>query len=1188
MELLADLTQRLLEGQDPDRDVLPALFSALSAELGVDASIGYIVAEAGERLKLAFHQGLDPESARNLVTLDYGQAVCGTVAATRQPMHVSNVQSSPLPRDSLIRSVGIRAYACEPLLVGENLLGTLSFASRRADAFEAEDIAFFRSVAHHIALARERQAAAAMARETERAQSFRLALTDRLRDATDPQAMMDAATELLGRHLGVAQIGFAEFEEDGIHIIVHRDWNDGRIPSVTGRWRLADFGDDFVRDMLAGKTIVIPDVTRDPRTNSPQGLASYEGIKTRAILDIALVREGRMRAMLFTHDPEPRAWQPHEVHLVEETVERLWAAVERARAEKAMLRQVELADLAQAAAHAAFYEYRPGGHTVLHNPTFAAVLGYGPNEIPLTIHGWWSLVHPEDLHAFSMAVGKALRRGGDFACEYRVRHKTGSWIWVSNHGRVTIDPHGRNRTGRRLVGMIIDITSRKTAELAIAAETEAMRRLQQVSTLLVSESEPELIYGHILDAAAGIMGTDCASIQVLSADGKSLELLASRGFHPATVRAWRSVATGPSTISGSALERRERVLVRDVELSHFINDAKDLATYHRSGIRAVQCTPLVTRQGKPVGLISTHWRTPHTPSERDLRLLDVIARQAADAIDRAHADAAVKEAEARFSAIAATVPAMIYIKDCESRLVYANEAYARTAGRPLSDLVGRTEADWHTIPAEAQAVLDNERRVLDAGRSQSMEEQFTSPGEEPRWWLSIKSPFADAKGQITGIVCVSMDVTSRKQIEAELERLNTTLEQRVEERSAQLRQINALLLAEMERREAAQAALIQSQKLEALGQLTAGIAHDFNNITAAIAGGFAMIERRTTDPRIAEVARHGASAAMRGGRLVKQLLAFARQQVLEPRAVNLCHLLEEAAPLIRQAVGPAVTVEVTCPPALWQVNIDPVQLESTLLNLGLNARDAMPKGGTLRIAVANCPAGQAGRPKELGETDAVVIATSDTGTGMSPDVLQRVMEPFYTTKPQGKGTGLGLPMVHGFVSQSGGALDIESREGTGTTIRLYLPRCLSNSDAATMPDTAAPRPAADDANAIAHDDAHDDAAILVVDDDEDVRAVTAATLRELGYDVQEAGGAAQALAALRRHPRCDLVLSDVVMPGCDGPTLARRLRSDRPALPVLFMTGHADRAKLAGEKVIDKPFTPAALVRAVRESLGRT
>ncbi|WP_051521524.1 PAS domain S-box protein [Rubellimicrobium mesophilum] len=573
---------------------------------------------------------------------------------------------------------------------------------------------------------------------------------------------------------------------------------------------------------------------------------------------------------------------------------------------------------------------------------------------------------------------------------------------------------------------------------------------------------------------------------------------------------------------------------------------------------------------------SPRWAAPISRAGRAVRLIGTVQ----DITERKAAEAAIAESEARFRALAATVPALIFVLDAEGSTTYVNERYGDYTGLDESGLLG---TGWQAVvhPDDAAQVAKAWRESLSAGRDYTVEGRLRRADGAWRWHLARGNPVRDAAGHIVQWVGTATDidemVEARDALAAsrlEIERANAALEARVAERTASLVQANALLAAEIERREAAQAALVQAQKLEAVGQLTSGIAHDFNNVIAAIAGGFSVIERRTQDPRLIEVARHGAKAAERGGLLVKQLLAFARQQVLAPQACDLGALLREAEPLIARSLGPGIELSIDCPGDLGEVRIDPVQLEAALINLAVNAHDAMEGGGRLGIVARASASGEPGRPPELGAEPVVAIAVADTGSGIHPDLLPRVVEPFFTTKPPGRGTGLGLAMVHGFVHQSGGALRIASREGEGTVVTLYLPRAGEARPQALSPLRSEAAPLAAGRR------------VLLVDDDADVRGVTAAQLSDLGCEVVEAGSAEEALARLDADPDLDAVLSDVVMPGLDGVALAAAIRARRPSLPILLMTGHADRARLAGEVVLDKPFTPQALASALADRIG--
>jgi PAS domain S-box-containing protein len=414
------------------------------------------------------------------------------------------------------------------------------------------------------------------------------------------------------------------------------------------------------------------------------------------------------------------------------------------------------------------------------------------------------------------------------------------------------------------------------------------------------------------------------------------------------------------------------------------------------------------------------------------------------------------------------------------------------------------------------------------------------------------------------------EIRQRRQAEAALQELNATLEQQVAERTRQLR----------EREDA----LRQAQKMDAIGQLTGGVAHDFNNLLQVVVGNLEILQR--TLPEDAGRLRRAADNAMNGARrastLTQRLLAFSRRQPLDPRPLSPNKLVSDMSELLHRTLGETIAIETVLAAGLWSVEADANQLENAILNLALNARDAMPSGGKLTIETANTRLddGYALAHAEVAPGQYVVICVSDTGTGMSRDVLGQAFEPFFTTKEPGKGTGLGLSMVYGFVKQSGGHVKIYSEPGHGTCVKIYLPRLIGDR---THEETAE--------TTIAPEGTHDET-ILVVEDDDDVRTYSVEILRELGYRVLEAHDGPSALRLLERQSRVDLLFTDVVLPGgLNGADLARDARALRPGLDVLFTTGYARDAIVHhgrldhGVQLITKPFTYAELATKVRDVL---
>ncbi|MFB0488289.1 signal transduction histidine kinase [Methylobacterium sp. OAE515] len=418
----------------------------------------------------------------------------------------------------------------------------------------------------------------------------------------------------------------------------------------------------------------------------------------------------------------------------------------------------------------------------------------------------------------------------------------------------------------------------------------------------------------------------------------------------------------------------------------------------------------------------------------------------------------------------------------------------------------------------------------------------------------------------------------KRAAEAALQALNETLEARIAERTRELAEANAALQEQIAERERVEEALRLAQRLEAVGQLTSGVAHDFNNLLTVIAGNIEFLERAVTDERSKRRLDMMRGAAARGANLTAQLLAFSRRQRLEPTPVSLNTTVVSMRDLLQSSIGGAIQIETTLQDGLWPALVDATQIELVILNLAINARDAMAVGGRLTIETANVTVnGIPARPEQPQPGEYVMISVSDTGTGMPPEVLARIFEPFFTTKETGKGSGLGLAQVFGFVKQSGGGLRVDTALGEGTSFKVYLPRVESAATLIAAPPIDCVRARPPGSKPV----------LLVVDDDEGVREVTATRLSEAGYAVREAASGLQALASLEGNPCVDLVVLDFAMPGMNGAEAAAELRKRWPAMPVVFVTGFADTAALrqagasGSDAVVLKPFRDGELERKV-------
>jgi two-component system CheB/CheR fusion protein len=504
-------------------------------------------------------------------------------------------------------------------------------------------------------------------------------------------------------------------------------------------------------------------------------------------------------------------------------------------------------------------------------------------------------------------------------------------------------------------------------------------------------------------------------------------------------------------------------------------------------------------------------------------------------------------------------------------------------GRPITEIASRlANAD---LAADVAAVLAAPHLIE---REVALAED--APGNGTIFLMRVR-PYRTLDQTTEGAVITFVDISERKRLqiaaEESLRALNQTLERRVAERTAELQATNDRLTQQIDERQRAEEMLRQAQKLEAVGKLIGGIAHDFNNLLGVIIGNIELMQDAFNQhalagqPELAEQAREILDSALSGAELTRRLLAFARQQPLQPRIIDLNALLPVTVTMLRRTLGETIHVTAKLAPDLWLTRADPSQIGDALLNLALNARDAMPHGGGLAIETANVhlEVPSPAESTEIGQGDYVMLAVGDTGTGMPPEVLERATEPFFTTKPAGAGSGLGLSMIYGFARQSGGHLAIESDMGVGTTVRLYLPR--AHNDSAAMKaarEAVLPEPGGDEA-------------ILLVDDNTILRDATKRRLLALGYDVSTAGSGPAALAILGSGATFDLLFTDVAMPGMSGYDLAEAARRLQPRLKLLFTTGYArDRpmdAAAAPEQqpMLRKPYRQAELARAVRAVL---
>lgn len=505
----------------------------------------------------------------------------------------------------------------------------------------------------------------------------------------------------------------------------------------------------------------------------------------------------------------------------------------------------------------------------------------------------------------------------------------------------------------------------------------------------------------------------------------------------------------------------------------------------------------------------------------------------------------LKASEEKFRQLAENIQEVFFMANADfSQVLYVSPAYTSVWGRPVEELYAQPRQWMEFILAEDRPrILEEMQRSLEASAPFSLEYRIVRPDGTSRCIHARGFPIRDLQGKAYRFAGLAEDVTARKSLELQL---------------------------------------IQAQKMEAVGRLAGGVAHDFNNLLTAI-NGYSQLALQRIDARdplyrdIEEVHKAGQRAAT----LTRQLLAFSRKQVLQPRVISLNAVVMDVERLLKRLIGEDVELATVLAPDLGSVRADPGQVEQVLVNLAVNARDAMPNGGRLLLETSNVEldAADPRAPADLKPGRYVLVVVTDTGTGIPDPVKEHLFEPFFTTKEPGKGTGLGLATVHGIVRQSGGHIAVESEAGRGAKFRIYLPRV-------DVPPEPAPRPGG------GKEAWRGQETVLLVEDEPAVRALTKAVLTQAGYTVLEARRGEEALLIRQNHPgTIHLVLSDLVMPGLNGLELVRRLREETPGLRVLFMSGYTDAAIMNAGVLrpdvpfLSKPFTTEALLRGVRDAL---
>jgi PAS domain S-box-containing protein len=788
----------------------------------------------------------------------------------------------------------------------------------------------------------------------------------------------------------------------------------------------------------------------------------------------------------------------------------------------------------------AVWDWDLDANQVLWNEALEQAYGYPLNSVDQTGDWWLAQIHPDDRARIDASIHAVIDgEGSAWSEEYRFRRSDGSYAEVLDRGHMLRSPTGR---ALRMIGAMLDLTRMRTAETALRRSEERFRTILET-----------------IEAAFAI-------VQVkFDADDRPID--------------YRFLEANP------AFERHSGVDLCGKWVTEF---APDLEQFWFDAYGHVA----KTGESANFESYASHFErwfdvravSVGDPADRQLAIFfsDVTERRNAQERLRASEALARESVERVQLALAAGAIIGTWHWDIPSDCFAVDEGFARSFG--LDPALGRRGLTLEQIVA---SVHPEDRAGLSAAINEAIarggayaHQYRVRRADGEYYWLEANGRVDLAEdGTPLSLPGVLIDVEERRAVEAERDRataalraLNDTLEQRVATRTAELMQTEEKLR--------------QSQKMEAVGQLTGGLAHDFNNLLAGISGALELMNKRFEQGRLSDMNKYmtaAQSATKRAAALTHRLLAFSRRQTLDPRPTDVNVLMAGMTDLIQRTVGPSISLETIAEPHLWPALVDVSQLENALLNLCINARDAMPEGGRITIETANrCMDRQTARVYDLPEGQYLSLCVTDTGTGMTPDVAANAFDPFFTTKPIGQGTGLGLSMIYGFAKQSGGQVRLRSQVGQGTTLCIYLPRYFG--DAAADEGHASQTPQAF---------AQTGETILIVDDEPTVRMLLADVLSDLGYTLIEAVDSVAGLKVLRSDVHIDLLITDVGLPGgMNGRQMADAGREVRPNLRTLFITGYAENAAIGNEQlgpgmeVLTKPFAVDVLAAKVRQLMA--
>ena len=938
------------------------------------------------------------------------------------------------------------------------------------------------------------------------------------------------------------------------------------------------------RVLSSGKAMWISDVTMDPDIRRAP-LAEKEGLHGAFAFPIKFGQETLGVVECFSR--EVREIDDHFLQMVSDIGAQLGQFIHRKRADDDLraqrLQLRAITDVTPLLLTQCTRDFTYG----FVNRAYANMLGTTPEEIigkPL-----WEIIGSEALETIRPYIESTLSgRTVEYEAEIPFARIGPRFLRVVD--TPVIDDQGQVRGW---IASMSDVTERKRTEDEIAALNQqlarnlsVMTRLQTLSTRLVQPQEIDAMMENILDAAIEIAGADMGNVQLIDRETNTVRMIAQSGFQQPTLQFFTE---NPGTDAcGEAIARAERVIVENVATHPIFAGTPAREVVLAAGAHALQATPLISRSGRVVGVISTHHRQSHIPTERQLALLDVLARQAADFVERSETQTLLAQREEHLRAVIETAVDGIITIDENETITTVNPATERIFGYSAAEIVGQNLRKL--IPTSSASGADS----LVANDLSGRKKNFIGMAGEVEAKRKNGTPFPlDLAVSETRIgdrrmfIAILRDISDRKragdllrQARDELVKANQDLERRVRERTADLEQANAALLRTMAGQKRLEEQLRQAQKMESIGTLAGGIAHDFNNILNIIRGYATLIgQQPLTAEQLEESLRVIDKEIDRGASVVRQLLTIARKSETHLAPTNISDIVLTLNDLIK-TFPKNITVSLNLDTRLMPVLADRNQMSQVLLNICLNARDAMPAGGKLTIQTEKIDAVEMREHHQVEAPSGayVCIRISDTGIGITAEVRARMFEPFYTTKGVSEGTGLGLAIVYGIVKEHNGFIEVESEPRQGTTFRVYLPVLESA-------ETPVPRENKKQASAKLE---HRRGTILVVEDEEPLVRLLNKILPREGYQVLAATDGEQGLDVYQDHKsEIDVVLLDLGLPKMTGMDVIPKLREQNPDVNIVIATGYlepelkAELLRAGVRECIHKPY----LLNEVLETL---